>query len=159
MDVALLTTLVDRWRPETHSFHLPCGEATITMQDMAMILGLPLEGNAVTAIIQTDGWKDMVEALIRVRPPTPSDGVKDRKTSRVSSGWLRQHFNHCPAGAELTVVERHAYVWLWHLFGGFFCPYGSGNTVSWMILPILDQRWEIIGTYSFGSVTLGWMYR
>ena len=31
------------------------------MQDMAMILGLPLEGNAVTAIIQTDGWKDMVE--------------------------------------------------------------------------------------------------
>ena len=61
MDVALLTALIDRWRPETHSFHLPCGEATITMQDMAMILGLPLEGNAVTAIIQTDGWKDMVE--------------------------------------------------------------------------------------------------
>ncbi|XP_066363714.1 uncharacterized protein [Miscanthus floridulus] len=21
-----LTTLIDRWRPETHSFHLPCGE-------------------------------------------------------------------------------------------------------------------------------------
>lgn len=34
------TTLVDRWRPETHSFHLPCGEMTLTIQDASMILGL-----------------------------------------------------------------------------------------------------------------------
>ena len=48
LDWALLTALVDRWRPETHTFHLPCGEMTITLQDTAMILGLPLEGEPVT---------------------------------------------------------------------------------------------------------------
>jgi hypothetical protein len=37
-----LTTLVDRWHVETHSFHLPCGEMTITLEDMAMIIGLPI---------------------------------------------------------------------------------------------------------------------
>ena len=61
MDAPLLSAFVDRWRPETHTFHLPCGEVTITMQDVVMILGLPLEGNAVTSIVQGDGWRDIVE--------------------------------------------------------------------------------------------------
>ena len=159
MDAPLLTTFVDRWRPETHSFHLPCGEVSITLQDVAMILGLPLEGIAVTGIIQTDGWRDMVEALIGIRPPEPPEGVKDRKTSGVSSAWLRQNFNHCPQGAPQEAVERYARVWLWHLFGGFLFPDGSGNTISWMILPILGQQWENIAQYSWGSATLAWMYR
>jgi hypothetical protein len=28
-----LTTMIDRWRPETHSFHLPCGEMIVILQD------------------------------------------------------------------------------------------------------------------------------
>ena len=43
---------------------------------VAMILGLPLEGIAVTGIIQTDGWRDMVEALIGIRPPEPPEGSR-----------------------------------------------------------------------------------
>jgi hypothetical protein len=31
MDSAVLMALVDRWRPETHMFHLPCGEITVTL--------------------------------------------------------------------------------------------------------------------------------
>ena len=42
VDRALLSALVDRWRPETHMFHLPLGEMTVTLQDISFLLGLPL---------------------------------------------------------------------------------------------------------------------
>ena len=61
MDGPLITTFVDRWRPETHSFHLPSGEMYVLMQDVTYILGLHLDGPAVTCTIDTDNWKDMVE--------------------------------------------------------------------------------------------------
>uniref|UniRef100_K3ZC66 SWIM-type domain-containing protein n=1 Tax=Setaria italica TaxID=4555 RepID=K3ZC66_SETIT len=81
MDGPLLTSMVDRWRPETHTFHLPFGEMTITMQDVAMILGLPLDGQLVTGIIQNENWHDMVEMHIGIRPPEPEDGDNSKKTS------------------------------------------------------------------------------
>jgi hypothetical protein len=37
-----ITAMVDRWRPETHSFHLPCGEMIVTLENVAMILGLSI---------------------------------------------------------------------------------------------------------------------
>ncbi|KAE8804840.1 Serine/threonine-protein phosphatase 7 [Hordeum vulgare] len=48
LNATALTALTDRWRPETHSFHLPLGEMTITLEDIAMITGLPIEGRALT---------------------------------------------------------------------------------------------------------------
>ena len=44
LDHALITVLVERWRSETHSFHLPYGEMTITLQDMEVIMGVPVDG-------------------------------------------------------------------------------------------------------------------
>ena len=48
IDWPLITCLVERWRHETHTFHVPVGEMTIALQDVAIILGLCIDGPAVT---------------------------------------------------------------------------------------------------------------
>jgi hypothetical protein len=61
LDRSLLTALVDRWRPETHTFHLPCGEMSLTLQDVAMLLGLPFSGDAVGPRVVLSTWLDDLE--------------------------------------------------------------------------------------------------
>lgn len=50
-DHALITAFVERWQPETNSFHLPDGEYTITLEDVHHILRIPCEGDPVRFIL------------------------------------------------------------------------------------------------------------
>jgi hypothetical protein len=63
---ALLTCIIFlcRWRPKTHSFHLPCGEKTITLQDAAMFLGLGIRGRPMICSAVSEGWRGRVEDFL-----------------------------------------------------------------------------------------------
>ncbi|XP_071724173.1 serine/threonine-protein phosphatase 7 long form homolog [Rutidosis leptorrhynchoides] len=68
-DHHLLTALAERWRPETHSFHLSIGETTITLQDVEVLMGLRVDGLPVTGSesypSDIDGY---VERMFGCRP-------------------------------------------------------------------------------------------
>jgi hypothetical protein len=64
MDSIALMTLVARWRLETHTFHLPWGETTVTLQNVAMTLGLPIDGAPFSRTVSPAGWRDSVAAAI-----------------------------------------------------------------------------------------------
>ncbi|MBA0867265.1 hypothetical protein Goshw_028825, partial [Gossypium schwendimanii] len=45
LDPKLISAFIERLKPETHTFHLPCGECTITLEDVQLQLGLPMDGS------------------------------------------------------------------------------------------------------------------
>ncbi|XP_057760822.1 protein MAIN-LIKE 1-like [Arachis stenosperma] len=47
---ALVNALIERWHPDTHTFHLPIGECAVSLEDVALILGLPTDGLLVTGM-------------------------------------------------------------------------------------------------------------
>ncbi|RYR42101.1 hypothetical protein Ahy_A08g038552 [Arachis hypogaea] len=47
---ALVNTLIERWHLDAHIFHLQVGEYVITLEDVAIILGLPINGLPVTGV-------------------------------------------------------------------------------------------------------------
>lgn len=60
IDHSSVVALVERWREETHTFHLPVDKATITLQDVAVQLGLPIDGRAVVSPVMYD-----IHAVVR----------------------------------------------------------------------------------------------
>ena len=55
IDHCLISALVEQWRPKTHTFHLPHGEMSITLQDVEVLYGLPIEGEVLVGPI---AWVD-----------------------------------------------------------------------------------------------------
>ena len=66
----LVNALIDRWRPETHIFHLPCGECTVTLKDVVILLGLCIHGLPVIGSTNpsTSALQDMCEELLGCQP-------------------------------------------------------------------------------------------
>lgn len=50
LDLALITVMMERWWPETRLFHLPYGKMTITIQDMKVIMRVPVDGLPMVGI-------------------------------------------------------------------------------------------------------------
>nr|KYP31706.1 Serine/threonine protein phosphatase 7 long form isogeny [Cajanus cajan] len=58
IDGSLITSLVERWRLEIHIFHLPIGECKITLEDVALQLGLKVDGKVATRPTFFD-WEEL----------------------------------------------------------------------------------------------------
>ena len=65
-DHALITTFVKQWYPKTHSFHLPHGVMTITLQDVEVIMGMPIEGEAMVGSNERT-WKTVYTEMLGIQ--------------------------------------------------------------------------------------------
>ena len=84
LNTPAITALVDRWRPEIHTFHLRTTEMTPTLIDVFMILGLPIEEKPLRMSTDSSGWRAQMEALIgqlRARGLLPRNALQLGKTA------------------------------------------------------------------------------
>ncbi|KAG9456253.1 hypothetical protein H6P81_000761 [Aristolochia fimbriata] len=153
LDRALITALIERWRRETQTFHLPFGEMTITLQDVAVLLGLRVDGDAVSGTTLIDDWPALAHRLLgQLPPPNVIRG------GRIALTWLYQKFHKTPAKASEEVAQQYARAYLLHLLGATVLADGTGSHVHLMYL-LLFEDFDTAGNYAWGSATLAFLYR
>jgi hypothetical protein len=152
MDWALITALVERCRQETHTFHLPHGEMTITLQDVEVMLGLPVDGEVLVGSTELN-WSELCLQLLGISPPPNKlDG------SRLNMKWLQDTFGVLPDDANEVTVQQYTRAYILELFRGSYFADKSGEKVHLMFLPMLED-FDAAGRYSWGSAVLAWLYR
>jgi len=73
---ALLMTLCERWHAETNSFHLPVGDMTITLDEVACLMHLPIEGRMLSHPKNMYG-ADEANLMVRHLGVTQAEVVKN----------------------------------------------------------------------------------
>ncbi|XP_050290355.1 serine/threonine-protein phosphatase 7 long form homolog [Quercus robur] len=156
IDHGLITALVERWRPETHTFHMPHGEVTITLQDVEVLLGLPVDGDAITGSTQKI-WETVCDEYLGFRPAN-EDHLECTGQRILIKRLLEQVANPLPPNAEDDEVHRYARCYILALLGDTIFMDKSGDRVHLMWVQQLEDL-RNPRRYSWGSACLAWLYR
>ncbi|KAL5177342.1 Serine/threonine-protein phosphatase 7 long form [Glycine soja] len=150
---ALVNAFIERWRPETHTFHLKCGEATITLQDVSVLLGIPVDGRPLIGNTNID-WFELFHELLGVMP---DDAAIDGNSIKLS--WLSSHFaNIHDFTGNQEGLERFARAWILRFIGGVMFVDKSSKRVHLKYLQFLRDLREC-NSYAWGATVLGNLYR
>ncbi|KAL0436369.1 UNVERIFIED_CONTAM: Serine/threonine-protein phosphatase 7 long form [Sesamum radiatum] len=134
IDTHLITALVERWRPETHTFHFSVGEATITLQDIAVIWALPVEGNIITGVTPClcfifGIWKILTRKV-------PQTGVQ--QCWHICTGnCARPHNGKTNIGGAMQLLQ----IWAWSRIITL-APIPSNNVAD--LMPTIDDPENIL---------------
>ncbi|KAH1241654.1 Serine/threonine-protein phosphatase 7 long form [Glycine max] len=149
INAALITAFIERWRPEIHTFHLRCGEAIITLQDVSVLLGLRIDGAPLVGSTNLV-WADLCEELL---------GEGEIEGSVVKLSWLAHHFSHINIDeGNVEQLQRFTRAWILRFIGGVVFVNKTSSRVSLRYLQFL-RDFEQCSTYAWGPAVLAYLYR
>ena len=152
----LITALVERWWPETHTFHMPYGEVSITLQDVEVLLGLPVDGVAITGSTQKT-WIEVCRDYLGFQP-TNQEAHKQLTGQRILiSQLLEQVVGPLSPNAEEDDMHKYARCYILALLGDTIFRDKSDDKVHLMWVQQLEDLHKP-EKYSWGSACLVWLY-
>lgn len=152
IDSRLICALLERWRPETHTFLFPTGECTITLEDIHMLLGLKVDGLPVTTDTKV-GWNNVFDILGK------NVDEEYKKRYFIKLIWLENYMVELASDQRPEMPIYFFRVYCLYLIGKLLFPDSNSNLVHIKWLAILDKDPVEIGTYSWGSACLAYLYR
>ena len=131
LDHALITAFVKRWRPETHSFHLPHGEMTITLQDVEVIMGMPIEGEAMVGCTKRT-WKTMCNEMLGIQILDENKTMLDGQRIQIKA-LIDRIAQPLPPDANELQVHQYARCYVLALLGDmvFASPEIGSTSCGW----------------------------
>ncbi|KAI8005783.1 Protein MAIN-LIKE 2 [Camellia lanceoleosa] len=152
LDNPLISALVERWRRETNTFHFTVGEMTVTLEDVAYLLGLAVDGEPVIGVTYTTCEVVCVKYLGKA----PDSGYTSGGMVKLS--WLKETFARCPEDAPIEDIKRCTRAYLLYLVGSTIFSTTTGNKVPVMYLPLFEN-FDQAGKYAWGAAALSFLYR
>ncbi|XP_030939447.1 protein MAINTENANCE OF MERISTEMS-like [Quercus lobata] len=137
---------------------------TITLQDMEVIMGVPVDGLPVVGCTSpTVNWRYVCGTLLGHRPPERELG-RNKNTGvmegpRVKAKWLEDRFsNPLSIDAPKELVQKYAWFYIVEMLGGTLFMDNSRERISIRYLQFFDPI-SNGKKYSWGSAALSWLYR
>ncbi|XP_025648050.1 serine/threonine-protein phosphatase 7 long form homolog [Arachis hypogaea] len=150
----LLSALVELWRPEIHTFHLPVSEVMVTLEDVTYILGLPVNGESVT-VRSDNSHQFLVENCIACFGWEL--GPQDHILGTVNLAWVWRYRDTESCDTQES-VERYVRAHIFCVFGTVVFLDKSTTSLNSKFLPLLRDFHRIEG-YSWGAASLAHLYR
>jgi Plant mobile domain len=142
------------------------GEMTITLQDVACLWGLPVDGIPVTGV-SDDDWTPLIKVSFGKYIDasawiTKGRGTRDQTvyTSRFSLklSWLWEHFLNLSEDATPAQIDQYTRVFVMEMFGTILFPDSSSVGVPVVYLQFLTDL-EHPPRYNWGAAVLAYLYR
>ena len=170
LDHGLINALLERWRIETHTFHFTVGEATVTLQDVEVLLGLRCDGPAVTGrrYAYTEdsagrqhrvSWEDWTEDFLgMVLQPG------DRKYNTILISALRRELherrdrmcNPAGYGDDLVHLQQDARLICSLIISSIFIDAGCAHVKLHYLVKLEDL--SLCGQLSWASAVVVYLY-
>ncbi|KAL8471801.1 hypothetical protein ACS0TY_029143 [Phlomoides rotata] len=154
-DVVLHARVLDRLELMGFYGPAPFGEVTITLQDVAIIWGLSVEGHPVICAEPKrtkSEWRTYCNLMLGFHPAK----AEMRSTTSILMSALRERMLHMPAIHDQSPqedVDKYARGCALLLLGGLMMPDTSRCAVSLIYLTFLEDV-TTTGAYSWGSAVL-----
>jgi len=87
--------MAERWHQETSNFHLPVGEMTITLDDVACLLGIPVIGRLIQEDdLDQDHGVDLMMTHLLFSVEEVVQQVSDNSSAYVTYTALKERYEH-----------------------------------------------------------------